>query len=69
VNPILKLTYRQWLVVIHDVVATAAAMVMSFWLRFGTWDFLDRFRQNLAFAAGIPPLRSSDLLGLSPLQE
>jgi hypothetical protein len=31
-----KLTSRQTLVIVHDVAATAAAIVASFWLRFDT---------------------------------
>jgi FlaA1/EpsC-like NDP-sugar epimerase len=37
-----KLTPRQLLVVIHDVVATAAAIVASFWLRFDTQGLAER---------------------------
>src|SRR5262245_31984514 len=37
-----KLTPRQLLVVAHDVVATAAAIVASFWLRFDTQGLADR---------------------------
>jgi FlaA1/EpsC-like NDP-sugar epimerase len=52
VNSILNLTYRQWLVVIHDIVATAAAIVASFWLRFGARDFWDRSDQLLPLLPG-----------------
>src|SRR5262249_916724 len=37
-----KLTPRQLLVVMHDVVATAAAIVASFWLRFDTQGLAER---------------------------
>src|SRR3954447_19175113 len=33
-NPRLRLTQRQWLIVSHDLVATAAALVLSFVVRF-----------------------------------
>src|SRR5690349_25174765 len=33
-NPRLRLPQRQWLIVAHDLVATAAALVLSFVLRF-----------------------------------
>src|SRR5215813_12800657 len=55
-----KLTSRQTLVIVHDVAATAAATVASFWLRFeaqgleerldALWWFLPGF---LLYAAGI----------------
>jgi len=37
-----KLTSRQLLVVLHDLVATAAAIVASFWLRFDTQGLAER---------------------------
>jgi len=37
-----KLTLRQLLVVLHDLVATAAAIVASFWLRFDTQGLAER---------------------------
>jgi O-antigen biosynthesis protein WbqV len=37
-----RLTFRQWLVVVHDLVATAAAVVASFYLRFESEGLLAR---------------------------
>jgi FlaA1/EpsC-like NDP-sugar epimerase len=37
-----RLTSRQFLVVVHDVVATAAAIMASFWLRFDTGRIVER---------------------------
>jgi len=52
VDPIFKLTSRQWLVVIHDVMVTAAAIVASFWLRFDTQGLEERFDALLLFLPG-----------------
>lgn len=38
-----KLTSRQTLIIMHDVVATAAAIIASFWLRFDTQGLDERF--------------------------
>ena len=51
-DPIFKLTSRQWLVVIHDVMVTAAAIVASFWLRFDTQGLEERFDALLLFLPG-----------------
>jgi FlaA1/EpsC-like NDP-sugar epimerase len=52
VNRILKLTYRQQLVVIHDLLVTVAAIVASFWLRFDTQELEDRFDRLLLLLPG-----------------
>ncbi len=47
-----KFTSRQTLVVVHDLVSTAAAIVASFWLRFDTQGLEDRFDALLIFLPG-----------------
>src|SRR5262245_222944 len=47
-----KLTPRQLLVVVHDVVATAAALIASFWLRFDTQGLADRLDVLLRILPG-----------------
>ncbi|MEA2988089.1 MAG: hypothetical protein QOG83_800 [Alphaproteobacteria bacterium] len=47
-----KLTSRQFLVVVHDLVATAAAIVASFLLRFETPGLVERVDGLLAFLPG-----------------
>src|SRR5436853_3919156 len=47
-----KLTSRQFLVVVHDLVATAAAIVASFYLRFETLGLLERFDGLLVVLPG-----------------
>jgi len=47
-----KLTSRQTLVIVHDVAATAAATVASFWLRFDTPGLEERLDALLLFLPG-----------------
>ena len=47
-----KLTSRQFLVVVHDLVATAAAIVASFWLRFDTQGLGERLDALLLVLPG-----------------
>src|SRR5262249_7693125 len=47
-----KLTPRQFLVVTHDVVVTAAALIGSFWLRFDTQGLADRLDVLLPILPG-----------------
>jgi FlaA1/EpsC-like NDP-sugar epimerase len=47
-----KLTSRQTLVIVHDVAATAAAIVVSFWLRFDTPVLEERLDALLWFLPG-----------------
>src|SRR5215468_10833050 len=49
---LLKLTSRQSLVIVHDVAATAAAIVASFWLRFDTLGLEERLDALLLFLPG-----------------
>jgi FlaA1/EpsC-like NDP-sugar epimerase len=49
---LLKLTSRQSLVIVHDVAATAAATVASFWLRFDTQGLEERLDALLLFLPG-----------------
>src|SRR5262245_57043589 len=44
-----KFTSRQFLVVVHDLVVTAAAIVASFWLRFEEHGLAERFDGLLIF--------------------
>src|SRR5712675_33831 len=47
-----RLTARQILIVVHDLVATAAAIVASFYVRFETPGLLDRLHPLLAVLPG-----------------
>src|SRR6266851_1148891 len=47
-----RLTARQILIVVHDLVATAAAIVASFYVRFETPGLLDRLHALLAVLPG-----------------
>ncbi|WP_022720643.1 capsular polysaccharide biosynthesis protein, partial [Rhodopseudomonas sp. B29] len=41
-TPITRFTYRNWLIALHDVLATAAAVVLTFLLRFDGQELWDR---------------------------
>src|SRR3954451_22520893 len=41
-TPLSSLTYRNWLIALHDALATTFAVVASFYLRFEGEPFLDR---------------------------
>src|ERR1700716_2064807 len=47
-----RLTLRQVLIVVHDLVATAAAIVASFYIRFEAPGLLDRLQPLLAALPG-----------------
>src|SRR6266566_1534396 len=49
---IARLTARQILIVVHDLVATAAAIIASFYVRFETPGLLDRLHPLLAVLPG-----------------
>ncbi|MBM3526503.1 MAG: polysaccharide biosynthesis protein [Alphaproteobacteria bacterium] len=41
-NPLARLTYRQWLIVLHDLLATVAALTVTFVVRFEDERLLER---------------------------
>ena len=41
-TPLSSLTYRNWLIALHDALATTCAVIASFYLRFEGDSFLDR---------------------------
>ena len=41
-TPLSSFTYRNWLIALHDALATTFAVIASFYLRFEGEPFLDR---------------------------
>src|SRR5262249_8414870 len=61
-------TTRMWLILVHDLLATAAAVVATFFIRFEEAGLVERWRFLAIFAAWLPRLCGLHLCILRPLQ-